>query len=120
MQSKSKRSRSVFSAAPLAALALALAGCPGPRTVVTTNSDKPHDGRTVRVACPGDPSAAVVGRYSRAWAARAGAAVKVVPCDGEAGRPDADVWVIAPAELPRRAARGELRPVPEEVRGRPS
>jgi multiple sugar transport system substrate-binding protein len=76
---------------------------------------------TLRVACPGDPAAAVVQTYSRGWAARAGVQVEVLRYERPAGPQtveSADVWVLRPAELPHWAAAGRLLPVPEKYTGR--
>jgi ABC-type glycerol-3-phosphate transport system substrate-binding protein len=70
---------------------------------------------TLRVACPGDPAAAVVQTYARGWAARAGVRVEVLRYERPAGPQtveSADVWVLRPAELPHWAAAGRLEPVP--------
>jgi len=62
-------------------------------------------------------TAAVVRAGARAWAARQGARVEVVAYDprtGPEGVEGADVWVVAPADLPCWAAAGGLTAVPEE------
>jgi multiple sugar transport system substrate-binding protein len=77
-----------------------------------------HVGVEVRVACPKGP-AALVREYGRAWAAREGARVEVLPYDPKAGPESAgpaDVWVIPPAQLPRWAAAGRLAALPEAYR----
>jgi multiple sugar transport system substrate-binding protein len=75
----------------------------------------------LRVACPGDPAAAVVETHARGWAARAGAQVEVLRYDrlpGPQTVESADVWVLRPAELPHWAAAGRLLPVPQPYTAR--
>jgi multiple sugar transport system substrate-binding protein len=69
----------------------------------------------VRVACPPGPSAGIVRTYSKAWQSRERATVEVVNYDPAAGpeQVKADVWVMAPAALPQRAAAGLLRKLPD-------
>lgn len=68
-----------------------------------------HAGKVVRVWCP--PALAdLVHGQSAAWQARQQATV--VAQDGPAG---ADVWVVAPADLPRHAAEKKLAPVPDHL-----
>jgi multiple sugar transport system substrate-binding protein len=77
----------------------------------------PYAGTTVRVSCPGDPSAAVVARYGQSWAAEAAAKIEIVRYDLNAGPelgPPADVWIIPPASMPRWANAGKLHAVPQE------
>jgi multiple sugar transport system substrate-binding protein len=116
MQRKSRSRFARFLTLPAAGLA-ALAGCgPSPQTPTGPSDDPLYPGVVLTVACPGDPSARVVGSYGRAWASRAGAEVRVVTYDPKAGPdavPDADAWVIEPADLPRWADAGRLRAVPE-------
>src|SRR4029077_10696663 len=60
-----------------------------------------------------DDPAAAVRAYGLAWASRHGAALEIQLYDPHQGPPPgADVWVLAPAELPRYAAAGRLLPVP--------
>jgi ABC-type glycerol-3-phosphate transport system substrate-binding protein len=104
--------------APLFAALLA-AGCR--QEAVPTAPARPHQGVTLRVACPGDPAAAVVQTYARGWAARAGVQVEVLRYDRPAGPQAveaADVWVLRPAELPHWAAAGRLLPVPPQYAAR--
>jgi ABC-type glycerol-3-phosphate transport system substrate-binding protein len=89
---------------------------------------------TLRVACPqaadrgpspkdlptptGDDPAAVVEAYGQAWAARRGATLQVVRYDPRTGPPaDADVWVLAPSQVPHHAAAGRLLTVPATFTG---
>ncbi|HZT81774.1 MAG TPA: extracellular solute-binding protein [Gemmataceae bacterium] len=119
MQRKSGARATIFWAGPaLALLALAAAGCPGNRTAPAGGTAKPYDGVVLKVACPGDPAAAAVGRYSRPWAAKTGAKVEVVRYDPAGDPPAADAWVLAPAEMPRWAAAGKLLAVPDATRAR--
>ena len=97
--------------------ALVAAGC-RPAPLNRGAPPPPYQGTVVRVACPGEPAESVVRSHSRAWAARQGARVKVLPYDpdrGPEGAAGADAWVIRPAELPRWAAAGRLQPLPETL-----
>jgi ABC-type glycerol-3-phosphate transport system substrate-binding protein len=91
------------------------AGC-GPRSVPPPQ--KPFQAVTLTVACPGEPAATVVRRYSQIWASRTGARIVVVPYDPatepESG-PPADLWVVSPARMPHWANAGKLWPVPETL-----
>src|SRR4051794_20916366 len=103
MQRKSTRARRVFSLLWAAAL---LGGC-GPGAATPSVAPRPFDGATVQVACPGEPSRAVVERYGRDWAARQGVRVEVTTYDsqtGPEGVAGADLWLIEPASLGRWAA----------------
>ncbi len=116
MQRKINPACPIFFAA--AGLALLPAGCPRtpPTTAVTPGPT--FAGVVVRVACPDERSAKVVKNYAAGWSGRSGATVEVVPFDpGKVSPdgPDADVWLLAPEELPRWAAAGKLRPVPEDL-----
>jgi ABC-type glycerol-3-phosphate transport system substrate-binding protein len=111
MQPKSKEFRALTGA--LLAAALLAGGCkrpappPPPRAL-------PHAGRTVRVACPSDAAAAVVAQHGgNGWGQREGAKVEVLRYEPGTEPPEADAWVIAPAELGCWAVAGQLRPVPE-------
>jgi ABC-type glycerol-3-phosphate transport system substrate-binding protein len=108
MQHKSFAIISVFLLA-----ALALAGCHSESTEQRPPS--PYAGLTIRVACSGDPSAAVVSTASKAWQGRHQATVEVVCYDRTKGPSsvEADVWILEPAELPRWADAGALAPLPE-------
>src|SRR5216684_3454703 len=74
-----------------------------------------YEGQVVRVACPTGPTAEVLKEYSQGWRKQTGALVEILTYDprpkGEEP-PDADLWVIAAAQLPRLAAGGLLQPVP--------
>ncbi len=85
-------------------------GCSAPPGAVA-----PPEPITLRVSCPAGPAADVVRRHSRAWQARANAVVEVKEYGADGPDGAADVWVIAPAELGRRAVAGELRPVPADL-----
>jgi multiple sugar transport system substrate-binding protein len=69
------------------------------------------------MACRDRVAAAAVRALARPWEGRQEARVEVREI---AGAPrdlsGADVWVMRPAELPRWAAAGQLRPVPEKLR----
>lgn len=77
---------------------------------------KPHEGKVIRVACPGEPALSMVKRYSRSWAAETGARVEVVgyPPAATNASPEADLWIIEPAVMPRWADASRLLPVPRD------
>jgi multiple sugar transport system substrate-binding protein len=131
MQWKSPGTRLLFSLALLGlagggglVFLLALSGCGGPPD--SAAPPPPTFGR-VRVACPPEVGRAVVKTYARGWEGQTSGEVVVVPYDQRAGGrpdvdarvvprpggrpPDADVWVLPAAELPRWAAAGELQPL---------
>jgi multiple sugar transport system substrate-binding protein len=79
-----------------------------------TTSPKAHEGTVVKVVCPTLPGA-IVASYAKVWGPQNGARVEIAasvvrPDDPEL--PDADLCLLAPAELPRRAASRQLLPVP--------
>jgi ABC-type glycerol-3-phosphate transport system substrate-binding protein len=89
-------------------------GCSSRPTVVAA-----PDPVTIRVACPAGPAADVVRAYCKAWQARNNAIVAVNEYGAEGPEStEADAWAIAPADLGRWAARGKLRPIPEELLAR--
>src|SRR5947209_15786299 len=96
-------------------------GC-GPSASTVPGPERRFHG-AVKVACPGDPPAAVIRDHSRAWAAREDVKVEVVRYDPRAGPREedrADVWVLPPARLPHWAADRKLLPVPEAYTARES
>lgn len=112
MQRKSQRV-ALLGAVVLAALGAA--GCKRPLPLPPP-PPRPHEGAVVHVACPGDPAAAVVARCSKGWESREGAQVKVVLYQPGDDPPEADVWIVVPAEMPRWAAAGRLRELPDAFR----
>ncbi len=100
-----------------------LAGC-GPHSRERAGgADRPLAGAVVRVACPDAVSGDVVREHTPGWSHRTGAEVRVVDYDpsGEQGPPaDADLWVLAAAELPRWAAAGALAPLPAGLKTDPA
>src|SRR5437016_4325549 len=82
-----------------------LAGCQG---VLPPPEPPPHQGANVRVACPRG-LAGLIRSQSRVWEAAQQATVTVQeydPAQGPAAVPNADIWLVAPAEMPRWAAAG--------------
>jgi multiple sugar transport system substrate-binding protein len=78
----------------------------------------PYQNTTLRVACP--PSLAeLIAIQSRPWQHRQQARVETVAFDPSQEPPQADVWLLQPADLTRYAARQQLRPIPSslQVRG---
>jgi multiple sugar transport system substrate-binding protein len=83
--------------------------CPQPRQKTPAKSEEPT---------PDDP-AAVVRAYTKAWEARHGATVQVESYEAQQGPPPgADIWVLAPSELPQWAAPDQLTPVPAALSAR--
>jgi multiple sugar transport system substrate-binding protein len=68
----------------------------------------------LRVACPDDGSASIVRGTGGRWASPAGRRLEVIRYEPPADPPPADVWLVAPAELPRWAAAGRLVPLPPD------
>ena len=92
---------------------LGLAGCLG--TSDTPEPPRPKYGR-VRVACPDDLGKNVVKTYGRNWEAQTDGQIEIVPYDPRrADPPDADVWIIPAATMPRWAAADKLRTLPESI-----
>jgi multiple sugar transport system substrate-binding protein len=112
MQPKSRPARRLFS---VLSAALLLAGC-RPATPAIEVPTAPYHGIELRIACPGEGTAVLLGSHGRTWAHKQGAKVEVLrydPAAGPSSAGPADVWVIAPADLPRWAADGRLTPIPE-------
>ncbi|HXG11483.1 MAG TPA: extracellular solute-binding protein [Gemmataceae bacterium] len=81
---------------------------------LATSPTRVHQDVVLRVACPDDLPARIVELYGKAWGRREGATVEVERYPPGGSPPaEADVWVIAPAELGRWADAGKLRPVPD-------
>jgi multiple sugar transport system substrate-binding protein len=96
-------------------LAMFQAGCTTQPSTAKT-ATKPSLGVVLRIACPGELSAAVVRRYGRDWATESGAEIKIVPYDPDAPSPpelSGDIWIVSPARMPRFAAAGRLLEVPD-------
>lgn len=92
---------------------LIAAGCKPAAPVVVA---PPRSGISLRIASPGDPSAAVLREHSRSWAAATGSKVEIVvyPANrGPTAVENVDIWIVRPAEMPRWAAAGQLRPLPK-------
>jgi multiple sugar transport system substrate-binding protein len=91
-----------------------LGGC-GSRPTAVSSGAKPHEGKLITVSCPGKPATEVVERYSSSWSLQSGARVAVVTYDAQTGPqagPAADLWIVAPADMPHWAAAGKLVAVP--------
>src|SRR5262245_59782971 len=102
----------------LATTLLFLAGCARPPE---PEAPPPHQGTTLRIACPGldgGGPARALRLLGRPWAARQQATLAFLPYDRARG-PDtvskADVWIIRPTELPRWAAAGKLTVLPGSI-----
>jgi multiple sugar transport system substrate-binding protein len=73
---------------------------------------------TIRIACPTEPSAALMNHFGRLWSSKAGQHIEVVryqPQKGPGVTDACDLWVIEPAQMPHYAAKGELLSVPDEL-----
>lgn len=76
------------------------------------------DKLTLKIACPGDPSAAVVKRYGQGWASRNNGQLEIVrvpATEAPGDREGIDIWIISPPALSRVAAAGLLQRVPESL-----
>ncbi|HEY7426148.1 MAG TPA: ABC transporter substrate-binding protein [Gemmataceae bacterium] len=78
----------------------------------------PHEGVELRVACPTEATAALMRNYGQPRALRQGVKLDIFRGvagkeGGPLGMPSADIWIIAPADLPRWAAAGQLAAVPD-------
>ena len=88
-----------------------LAGCQG---ALPPPEPPAYQGTHLRVACPAGTDQMVLAR-SRVWQARQQAQVTTVvwpPAKGPEAVARADVWLMAPADLPRWAAADRLVPLP--------
>jgi multiple sugar transport system substrate-binding protein len=96
------------------ALLLTATACNRRTTTPASASGNPA-APVLRIACPGEPTATIVARYSQLWSSSSGVAVRVERYDPAAGPesvPQADAWLIPPARMPHWAAAGRLQPVP--------
>jgi ABC-type glycerol-3-phosphate transport system substrate-binding protein len=109
----------------LVCLTIQSAGCrpkPIPSSWVELGRQKELE---LRIACPNEEIAYLVQSRGQSWALQQGVQLKCEIYDGSdekalqsrASSPD-DIWIIAPAELPRWAAAGQLAPLPESYRTR--
>ena len=98
---------------------LLLAGCrPASPSIDTTAAS--HQGVQLRIAFPSEDCARLLRGPARSWALRQGVQLSVLRYDpsaetGPESAGPADVWVLAPAELPRWAAAGKLAPLPQTL-----
>ena len=116
MQWKSERGRILFCTLLLVVL---LTGC-RPTAALLDAPPAPYQGISLRIACPNEATTAILQRHGQPWALRQGAKVQVLRYDSAQGPQSAgqaDVWIVAPAELPRWAA-GQLAAVPESFTAR--
>jgi multiple sugar transport system substrate-binding protein len=95
---------------------LFLTGC-RPAAPAQDTPAAPHQGVELRIACPSEEVAQRLRGPAQSWALRQGAKLRVTTYDpsaeaGPASAGPADVWVLAPAELPRWAAADKLAAVP--------
>src|SRR6185437_4076999 len=79
----------------------------------------PHQGVELRIACPTEATASLLRGPGQSWALRQGVILKILRYDfakekGPQTAGAADVWIIAPAELPRWAAVDQLAMIPAD------
>jgi multiple sugar transport system substrate-binding protein len=113
MQRKSAKLVSLF----LSFLTAFTVGCGRPPAPVEDNGPP----LVLRVSCPDNQAEAIIQAFSRNWAARQNAHVAVIrydPASGPEAVAGADVWLLAPAELPLWAAAGKLEPIPKNFTDR--
>ena len=123
MQQKSSKSRPSVRTlvAGLALAAFLAAGC-GQKSGPPTRAPKtrPFAGVVLRVACPNETARAAVREHGRAWESASGGRLETILYDPVAATPpEADLWVLEAAQLPRWAAAGRLAPLPASVRDDP-
>ena len=94
--------------------ALLAAGCDN-GSLVEPRPAPPFEGVTLRVACPDPVAREVLAAHGKVWAATRGVKLDVVarPLGDVA---DADLGLIAPPEISRFAASGQLDALPEAMR----
>jgi multiple sugar transport system substrate-binding protein len=103
---------------------LLLAGCrPTPPALDTPVL--PHQGVELRIACPSEHVARRLRGPAQSWALRQGAKLRVTTYDpaaqaGPESAGPADVWVLAPAQLPGWAAADKLAAIPSTYTTRES
>jgi multiple sugar transport system substrate-binding protein len=106
---------------PLALLsAIVVLGCgrakPPPPAIVP-------EALVLKIACPGEPSAAVVKRYGQGWASTHSAKLEIVrvpDTESPGDREGIDLWIIPTPALPRLASAGRVQPIPEKILERDS
>ena len=99
-------------------LAAGGSGCGNGSSSISPPPERPHQGIVLQVVCPGEPTATVLTRYSRGWASRTGAEIRVKRAEMTPGMEpaaQADVWVIRSATLPFWVEAGQLQPVPNSI-----
>src|SRR5258707_779568 len=120
MQWKSGWSGRLFFSALLATLSVGGCNCGGrSETSPTAAVAPPAKASTLRVFCPGEPAATIVGQYGAAWARRQGLKLQVVARSSDQATtpdhptiPDADcdVWVLPAVDLARLVMAEQLLP----------
>jgi multiple sugar transport system substrate-binding protein len=99
-------------------LALGLAGCRPASAPHDVAAPQPQD-IELHIACPTEETTALLRSRGRSWALRQGMKISLETYDPSKDAEQqsqhlasADVWIIAPADLPRWAAAGKLAPLP--------
>jgi multiple sugar transport system substrate-binding protein len=94
-----------------------LTGCPSGSSTLTKPAPT-HQGVHLVVACPDAKTQELLQTYSPNWADRQQGKVETIRYDPAAATPpDADLWVISAADLPRLAKKGLLRTLPDAYSG---
>lgn len=98
--------------------AVLAAGCSEP----APPAPPPYQRVRLVVACPDDRAESIVREYARTWAVHQEADLATVPYKDATGPGEfsADIWLVAPSQLPRYAAAQLLRPLPGYFRERAS
>src|SRR6185437_4877223 len=121
MQPKSRRKWNLFCTL---LVTIGMGGC-RPSSPSLEVPSSPHQGVELRIACPTETTASLLRGQGQSWALRQGAILKILRYDpsketGPQAVGPADVWIIAPADLPRWAVAGRLASVPARCTARDS
>jgi ABC-type glycerol-3-phosphate transport system substrate-binding protein len=113
MQQQCRPADRIFAAGAAAAgtLAVLLFGCNGAKPTAAPRPAPRWAGVALRVAAPAGPARLLLARHGAAWATATGAKLDVVAPEGD--WPAADLVLLEPADLPRWAAAGKARPLPQ-------
>jgi multiple sugar transport system substrate-binding protein len=121
---ENEKTKLLFLSSPLSLLVLTfcvgtLTGC-RPTAAPHPVSAPAHQGVELRIACPTEATAALLGNRGRSWALRQGAKIAVELYDPSKGSESqsrvlaaADIWIVAPADLPHWAAAEKIIPLPD-------
>jgi multiple sugar transport system substrate-binding protein len=119
MQSKIRRKLSLFFAFSLIGVFGIVSGCSRPAAVEPETEKPVFAGQVIKVVSPSETVTSLLKRYSRGWEKKVGARVEIAPApsNGDLTKvPEANVWIVRTAEMPRWAAAGVLNPLPSAYR----